>query len=182
MGDIQIKYKDAIKAELEKLAEYTPTIFVGYNVKKGRAGGMLVNVSEDKLFETPVAENLMSGIAIGLSLEGYLPILYFERFNFILNALDAIVHHLDKFEDLSYGEYKPKVIIRAVIGGVETPFYTGSTHTQDFTEAIKKMVTFNVVKLKPDYEFIKKTYEDAFNSDKSTLIIEEKDLYNNTLE
>ena len=178
MGNREIKYKDVIRIEMEKLAKNPKTIFIGYNVKKGRAGGMLINVLEKQIFETPVAENLMAGIAIGLSIEGYLPILYFERFNFILNALDAIVNHLDKFEDLSYGEYKPKIIIRAVIGSIKTPFLTGSTHTQDFTEAIKKMVTFDVVKLPLNIKDIKKIYEDAYLSKKSTLIVEEKDLYN----
>jgi pyruvate/2-oxoglutarate/acetoin dehydrogenase E1 component len=181
MGDREIKYKDAIRFEMEDLAKNPKTLFVGYNVKNGRAGGMLINVLDDQIIETPVAENLMAGIAIGLSIEGYLPILYFERFNFILNALDAIVNHLDKFEDLSHGEYKPKLIIRAVIGSIKTPFLTGSTHTQDFTEAMKHMVNFNVVKLPINYEGIKSIYANAKKSDKSTLIVEEKDLYNTIL-
>jgi len=176
-----IKYKDAIRIEMENLAKVPNSIFVGYNVRNGRAGGMLVNIPEEKIFETPVAENLMTGITIGLSIEGYLPILYFERFNFILNALDAIVHHLDKFKKLSHNEYAPKVIIRAVIGGAITPFLTGSTHTQDFAEAIRHMVNFPVIKLSTNYKEIKKIYSEAYTSDKSTLIIEEKDLYNTIL-
>lgn len=178
MDNREIKYKDAIRLEMEKLAENPKTIFVGYNVKKGRAGGMLTNVPKNQIFETPVAENLMAGIAIGLSIEGYFPILYFERFNFILNALDAIVNHLDKIDDMSYGEFKPKVIIRAVIGAKTTPFLTGITHTQDFTEAIKKMVNFDVIKLPLNYNDIHLIYKNATLSEKSTLIVEEKDLYN----
>lgn len=178
MDSREIKYKDAIRISMENLAKDPSTIFIGYNVKNGRAGGMLVNIPENQLFETPVAENLMAGIAIGLSIEGYKPVLYFERFNFILNALDAIVNHLDKFDNLSEGEYKPKVIIRVVIGGKTTPFLTGSTHTQDFTEAIKKMVDFDVIKLPLNVNDIINIYDNAQLSEKSLLIVEEKDLYN----
>jgi acetoin:2,6-dichlorophenolindophenol oxidoreductase subunit beta len=181
MDNRAITYKDAIRIEMEKLGNIPNTIFLGYNVKNGKAGGMLSNIPESKLFETPVAENLMTGIAIGLSIEGYLPILYFERFNFILNALDAVVNHLDKFENLSNGEYKPKIIIRTVIGSIKNPFLTGTTHTQDFTESIKKMVSFDVVKLSTNYDHIINTYKNAINSNKSTIIVEEKDLYNSIL-
>lgn len=176
---MEIKYKDAIRTEMEKLALNDKVIFVGYNVKYGpKANGTLVNISENQLFETPVAENLMTGIAIGLSIEGYIPILYIERFNFILNALDAIVNHLDKFKNLSYGEYSPKVIIRVVIGAIKTPFFTGITHTQDFTEAMKCLVNFDIIKLPLNYNDIKNIYATALVSDKSTIIIEERDLYN----
>jgi pyruvate/2-oxoglutarate/acetoin dehydrogenase E1 component len=174
-------YKECIMRGYESLSQDPKSIFVGYNVKVGRGGGMYKNIPEDKLFETPVAENLMTGIAIGLSIDGYNPILYFERFNFILNALDAIVNHLDKFESLSYGQYKPKVIMRAVIGGITTPFYTGSTHTQDFTKAIKEMVSFQVFKLSIYEKDINAVFDYASFSPKSILIIEEKDLYEKQL-
>jgi len=174
-------YKESIIIATDKLAANPKTIFIGYNVVKGRANGTFKNVPEKQLYETPVAENLMAGIAIGLSLEDYLPVLYFERFNFILNALDSIVNHLDKFNDLSHGEYSPKVIIKAVVGGTKTPFFTGSTHTQDFTEAISKMVNFDVIKLPLNANKIAEIYKNAAESHKSTLIIEEVDLYNKEL-
>jgi pyruvate dehydrogenase E1 component beta subunit len=174
-------YKECLMQGYEELAKDPKSIFVGYNVKIGKGAGIYKNIPEDKLFETPVAENLMAGVAIGLSIEGYKPILYFERFNFILNALDAVVNHLDKFDNLSYGEYKPKVIIRAVIGGKNTPFYTGSTHTQDFTEALKHIVHFPVHKLPLNQMIIKNIFEVAYMSTESILIIEEKDLYDSVI-
>jgi pyruvate/2-oxoglutarate/acetoin dehydrogenase E1 component len=179
MEHIKIKYKDAIRDSMETIESIDKNIiFLGYNVKYGGKGdGSLINISEDKLIETPVAENLMASMAIGLSLEGFTPVIYYERFDFILNALDAIINHLDKIELLSNGEYKPKVIIRVVKGGILKPFFTGATHIQDFTDAIKMMVKFNVVKLPLNYDNIKQIYLDALKSNNSTLIVEEKDLY-----
>lgn len=178
MENTQIKYKEAIRESMEIISQNPNVIFLGYNVKYGGKGdGSLINIDESRLIETPVAENLMMGLGTGMSMEGYIPVLYYERFDFIMNAMDAMVNHLDKIELISKGEYKPKVIIRCVQGGDSKPFFTGPTHLQDFTKPLQDMVDFNVIKLKPDYESIKQTYIDALNSDKSTLIVEEKDLY-----
>jgi hypothetical protein len=68
-------------------------IFIGYNVARGDAMGTLKGIEENQKLETPVAENLMSGLAIGMSFEGFRPVLYFERHDFILVAMDAIVNH-----------------------------------------------------------------------------------------
>jgi len=97
-----MKYKDAIKQSMEMLAENENTIFLGYNIRYGsKAYGTLTNISNNKKIETPVAENLMVGLATGLALEGYRPIIYFERHDFMLNALDGIVNHLSKIERMS---------------------------------------------------------------------------------
>jgi pyruvate/2-oxoglutarate/acetoin dehydrogenase E1 component len=119
----------------------------------------------------------MLGLATGLSLENYLPIVYIERFDFILNALDAIVNHLDKIDKMSYGEFKPKVLIKVAIGIKNKPLYSGLTHTQDFTEAMKKLITFPVIKLIKTKQFILYTYDLINTYDKSIMIIEEKELY-----
>lgn len=173
-----ITYKKAIDKSMELIGEDPDSIFIGYNVRYGSMGaGSFKNIPKHKLIETPVAENLMLSMAIGMSIEGFKPIVYYERFDFILNALDAMVNHLDKIESISKGEFKPKVIIRVVVGGKLTPFFTGPTHTQDFTSAITKMVNFPVVKLPDDPLKIEHLYEVAYQSDKSYLIIEEKDKY-----
>lgn len=171
-----MKYKEAITKSMEMLAADPKTIFLGYCVKYGnKAAGTLKNVSEDQLFETPVAENLMAGLGIGLSLEGYLPVVFFERFDFVLNALDAIINHLDKIEAMSSGEFVPRVIIRVVVGNTRGPLFTGLTHTQDFTEALSKMTTsLPVMKLPHNSEQIMEIYQKA---GRSCVIVEEKDAY-----
>ena len=125
--------------ELGKLG----AIFIGYNVKYGNAIGTLKNVPDDQKLETPVAENLMAGLAIGMSFEGFIPVLYYERHDFMLVAADAIVNHIDKIERISHGEFKCPVIIRAVTADAG-PFYSGITHSQDFTNVFKEAVSFPV--------------------------------------
>jgi pyruvate/2-oxoglutarate/acetoin dehydrogenase E1 component len=126
----------------------------------------------------PVSENLMIGFALGLSLKEFKPVVFIERMDFILNALDAIVNHLDKIKEKSNNEFQPAVLIRCIVGNKNKPLYTGITHTQDYSEALKKMVSFSVLQIKKPEE-VKSHYETAINNLKnnvSTILVEYKDL------
>ena len=152
--------------------------FVGYGVKFGKAGGTLKNVPESQLVEMPVAENLMCGAAIGMALKGLKPVVFIERFDFILNALDAIVNHLDKLGDISNGEFKPACLFRVVTGNRNKPLFTGETHTQDFSKAIALMVGFPVHRLNgPELIFdLYKRAHAIMPQGRSTMLVEYKDL------
>jgi len=173
-------YKDAIKKSIQFLSEDPKTVFIGYGIKYGsKGGGFFSDIDENQLIETPVAEGLMLSMAIGLALEGYKPVVFYERFDFIMNSMDALVNHLNAMELLSKGEFAPKVIIRCVVGGKKAPFFTGPVHTQDFTESIRGLVDFPVLKPKTVEEMVT-AYQDAYHSPSSSIIVEEKDWYAKT--
>jgi len=65
-----LKYLDAVKRSMKGLTD-KKTIFVGYNVRYGSAYGSLKEIPEEQRLETPLAENLMAGLAMGMSLEGF---------------------------------------------------------------------------------------------------------------
>ncbi len=171
-----MKYGDAIKKSMEMLALDERVKFIGYNIKYGsRAYGTLKDIAFEKCLETPVAENLMTGLAIGMSLEGYKPVLFFERHDFLLNGIDSIVNHLDKIEKLSLGGYKTPVIIRTIVGS-KKPIDPGLQHTQDYTESIRRMVSFSVIDLKKTLEIIP-AYEEALKINDPIMLVERKELY-----
>jgi pyruvate dehydrogenase E1 component alpha subunit len=169
-----ISYKEAMNLVMTELGE-AGAIFIGYNVARGDAMGTLKGVPADQKLETPVAENLMSGLAIGVSFEGFLPVLYFERHDFMLVAADAIGNHIDKIERISHGEFKVPVIIRAVeaFGG---PFYSGPTHHQDFTGVMKELVNFPVFDPVSGVDVLK-AFRGAKESGRPAMIIERKSRY-----
>src|SRR3989344_53299 len=173
-----MKYQEAIKKSMEMIAEDEKSVFIGYNISYGsKAYGTLKDIPDSKKIETPVTENLMMGLAMGMSLEGFRPIVFFERHDFMLIALDAIVNHLDKFEVMSNGQYKLPVIIRATVGS-KKPLDPGPQHTKDHSEILK-----NIVKYIKDYEpktpkEILEIYEKIRNTDSPVIIIERRDLYN----
>lgn len=172
-----LSYKDELTKAMELLAQDPLVRFVGYGVKiGGRAGGTLKNVADSHLIEMPVAENLMLSFAIGLSLKGLKPVVFIERFDFILNALDAIVNHLDKIDALSHGEFNPTMILRIVVGNRREPLFTGKTHTQDFSVALRALVSFPVIQLQGAGD-IGREYKQAheYLGRQSTALIEYKD-------
>ena len=174
LDSLDISYKEAMNQAMTELGK-EGAIFIGYNVARGDAMGTLKNVPNDQKLETPVAENLMSGLAIGMSFEGFLPVLYFERHDFMLVAMDAIGNHIDKIERISHGEYKVPVIIRAVeaFGG---PFYSGPTHHQDFTNVLKALVEFPVFDPVTGVDVLK-AFKGAVASGRPALIVERKSRY-----
>lgn len=172
--------KDHISAAMQKLSEDPAVCWVGYNVRYGRAAGTLEGISEDRLYEMPLSENLMTGAAIGMSLDGRIPVVYFERCDFVLCALDAIVNHLDVMAQLSDGQHKPACIIRIVVGNSKTPLFTGITHTRDHSEALKHLVSFPVINLWWSTNIVGE-YEAALARAKqgiSTILVDYKDQHN----
>jgi pyruvate dehydrogenase E1 component alpha subunit len=169
-----LSYKEAMIQTQTELGEQG-AIFIGYNVKYGNAIGTLKDVPDEQKLETPVAENLMAGLAIGMSFEGFTPVVYFERHDFMLVAADAIINHIDKIERISHGEFKCPVIIRAVTADAG-PFYSGITHSQDFTKVFKEAVSFPVHDPVTGDDVIR-AFRGAKESGKPAMIIERKSRY-----
>lgn len=80
------------------LGQQPDTLFLGQGVRCGGPAGAtsFENVPQEKRIEFPVAEDLQLGVAIGLALEGFVPVSYFPRIDFLLCACPQLVLHLDK--------------------------------------------------------------------------------------
>jgi len=170
-------YFEELKKAMEMLAEHPDTIFIGQSVKYSGTGlfDSFVNVSEDKKYEMPVAENLQMGISTGLALTGKIPISVYPRWNFLINATDQIVNHLDKLPLITDYEMIPKVIIRVAIGSTN-PIDPQEQHKGDFTKAFTSMCqTIEIIKLNSPDEIIK-AYDYALNENiYSTILVENPD-------
>jgi pyruvate dehydrogenase E1 component alpha subunit len=169
-----VKYMDAVKQSMEALA-LEGAIFIGYNVRYGSAYGSLKTIPEDRRLETPLAENLMAGLAMGMSLEGIRPVLFFERHEFMMNAMDAIVNTLDVIETISGGEFRMPVIIKAVAGSIK-PFYAGYTHSRDLSDEIRRFVHFPVYSPATGPEVLA-AYDLARHATGPVMVSEQKSLY-----
>ncbi len=164
---------------MEWLGEQSDTIFIGQAVEY--AGTAMTNTLKDvnpsKLMEMPVNEDMQTGIANGLALNGYTPISIYPRWNFLLLGVNQLVNHLDKIPMIS--DYTPKVIIRTGIGS-ERPLHPQFQHIGDYTEAFEKMLN-NVEVIRLDEpEQIFEAYQKAYNrtDGKSTILVEWGDYYN----
>jgi|TARA_R110000851_G_scaffold181188_1_gene328795 pyruvate/2-oxoglutarate/acetoin dehydrogenase E1 component len=160
---------------MEWLAEKDNTIFLGQACKvSGHAiSSTLEKVPEDKRVELPVFEETQMGMSTGMALEGFVPITMYPRFDFFILSCNQLINHLDKMRDMSKGDMTPRVIIRVAVGS-KNPIDAGPQHTQDHTDAFRKMLTdVNVVQLN-EPEDIFPAFKEAYEREdsKSTLLIE----------
>ena len=173
-----MKYKDELIKSMEWLGKKENTLFLGQaTLFSGHSiSGTLTKVPKEKLIELPVIEEVQMGMSTGLSLEGYVPISIYPRFNFMMLAINQLANHMDKMKEMSRGMLVPKVIIRVAVGA-RKPLNGGSQHTQDFTESIKHMLTDTVLVELTEPEQVSSTFEDAYNRNGSTVVVEWGDYY-----
>tara|TARA_R110000765_G_scaffold203927_2_gene309027 strand:- start:1908 stop:2432 length:525 start_codon:yes stop_codon:yes gene_type:complete len=173
-----MKYIEEVQKGMDFLAADRRTIFMGQAVEyKGTAlTHQVKNYPPEQLCEMPVSEEMQAGIALGFALDGYLPVSLYPRMDFIILAMNQIVNHLDKWEAMNQGQSKPKVIMKAVVGS-NHPLDPGYQHQANHTYALKSMCkNIDVVELLYPHQILE-SYQKAYYSDKSTLIVEHGDLY-----
>ena len=84
--------------------------------------GLQKEFGEDRVFDTPLAESGIGGLAVGLSLEGYRPVPEIQFFGFVFEVMDSISGQLARMRFRSGGKYHAPVTIRSPFGGgVHTP-------------------------------------------------------------
>jgi 2-oxoisovalerate dehydrogenase E1 component beta subunit len=79
--------------------------------------GLQNEFGEDRVIDTPLSENGIVGTAIGMALNGLIPIAEIQFADFIFPAYDQIVNELAKYRYRSGGDHSTKVIIRTPVGG-----------------------------------------------------------------
>ena len=69
-----------------------------------------------RVFDMPTAENGMTGIAIGCSLEGFRPVISHQRVEFSLLAMEQIINQAAKWNYMNAGQMSVPIVIRLIIG------------------------------------------------------------------
>ena len=82
----------------------------------------------NRVFDTPTSENAMTGIGLGLSLDGFIPIMVHQRLDFFLLAMDQLVNSAAKWKYMFGGQSGVKMMIRLIIG---RGWGQGPTHSQN---------------------------------------------------
>jgi len=136
-------YVNEIKRSMKYLSKDKKSIFIGQavDVPGNLIYKSLTEIPSSKKIEMPIFEDTQMGIATGLSLEGYITINCYPRFDFFILALNQFVNHLDKLNKLSSNQLKPFVINRVIVGS-RKPIDGGLQHTMDYSIAMKKMLKF----------------------------------------
>lgn len=115
---------DALALEMEK--DQDILVFgedVGKNGGVFRATeGLQEKFGEDRVFDTPLAESGIGGLAFGLALEGFRPVPEIQFFGFVFETMDEIVGQMARTRYRMGGTRNLPITIRSPFGGgVHTP-------------------------------------------------------------
>ena len=79
--------------------------------------GFLTEFGEDRVIDTPLAESGIVGVAIGMAMDGLLPIAEIEFADFIHPAFDQIVSEAARMRYRTASDWTVPMVIRAPCGG-----------------------------------------------------------------
>ena len=105
----------------------------------GLNGGVFratVNLQEkfgkQRVFDTPLAEGMIAGLAVGMAAQGLKPVAEIQFMGFIYPALDQIVSHASRLRNRTRGRLTCPMVLRAPFGtGIRAP-----EHHSESTEAL----------------------------------------------
>jgi len=133
MSERLITFAQAINEALHQAMESDPKVItfgLGVGDPKeifGTTSGLQEKFGAQRAFDMPTAENAMTGVAIGASLQGYRPVMVHQRFDFFLLAMDQLVNGAAKWHFMFGGQKSASIVIRLVIG---RGWGQGPTHSQ----------------------------------------------------
>ena len=118
----KLSYAHAIREALELALTHDERVFVmgqGVDDPVGMFGITLdlhKEYGEDRVFDTPLSENALTGVAIGAALSGMRPVYMHNRPDFLLLAMDQIVNHASKWNYMFGGHISIPMVIWAAVG------------------------------------------------------------------
>ncbi|MCK4809554.1 MAG: alpha-ketoacid dehydrogenase subunit beta [Candidatus Omnitrophica bacterium] len=121
MGRI-ITYPEAIKEAIaQEMARDSSVFVLGQGVDDpkrilGTTKGLLEKFGGNRVFDTPLSEDGMTGVAIGAALGGLRPIHTHIRMDFMLLAMNQIINMAAKMRYMSGGKLFVPLVIRSMIG------------------------------------------------------------------
>lgn len=118
----KITYCDAIREATVQEMERDPNTFVyGIGVPDhkaifGSTTGLQKKFGKDRIFDTPIAEDSMTGFGLGAAINGLRPIHVHIRVDFMLLAMNQIANMLSSYNYSTCGQLSVPMTIRAIIG------------------------------------------------------------------
>src|SRR5579863_9353474 len=74
--------------------------------------GLLDKFGPDRVLDTPLAESMIAGLAVGMAIEGLKPVAEFQFMGFIYPAVDQIVNHASRMRNRTRGKMSCPLVFR----------------------------------------------------------------------
>ncbi|MFN2431514.1 MAG: pyruvate dehydrogenase complex E1 component subunit beta [Gemmatimonadota bacterium] len=129
----ELTYRDALNEALHEEMERDERVFLlgeevalyegAYKVTRG----LLARFGERRVRDTPIAEEVIVGSAVGAAMGGLRPIAEMMTWNFAILAFDQILNHAAKIRYMFGGQVKLPLVVRGPQGGGKQ---LGAQHSQ----------------------------------------------------
>jgi 2-oxoisovalerate dehydrogenase E1 component beta subunit len=79
--------------------------------------GLLKRFGPDRVLDTPLAENAIAGLSVGLAAQGFRPVAEIQFTGFIYPAIDQLVNHASRLRTRTRGRLSCPMVVRSPAGG-----------------------------------------------------------------
>jgi len=128
-----LSYVDAVREATDQEMERDPSVVVfGLDVDdpksiQGTTRGLVEKYGPERVFGTPLSEDAMTGVAIGMSLAGLRPIHIHIRMDFLMLAMNQLINIAAKSRYMYGGQVHVPIVVRSMIG---KSWGQGAQHSQ----------------------------------------------------
>lgn len=119
----QMNLKEAIRDAMRVELKRDPNVLL-FGEDVGKVGGVFraseglqEEFGEERVFDTPLAESAIGGLAVGLGTQGFRPIAEIQFIGFIFEAMDQICVQAARMRYRSGGRYHAPIVFRTPFGG-----------------------------------------------------------------
>jgi len=128
-----LRYVDALREGVAQEMESDPSVFVfGLDVDdhkaiQGSTRGLLDQFGPERVFNTPLSEDAMTGVAIGAAMAGLRPVHVHIRMDFLMLCMNQLVNIAAKAHYMYGGHARVPLVVRSMIG---KSWGQGAQHSQ----------------------------------------------------
>jgi len=176
----EISYSEAVKECLLQNMEADEKIFmlgedIGlYGGAFGVSQGLVSELGDDRIMDTPISEQGIVGVAIGASLLGMRPVVEIMFSDFLMLPLEQIVNQAAKLRYMFGGKAKVPIVVRTPGGG---GIGLAAQHSQSIEALFFHFPGLKVVMPSSAYD-VKGLLSTAISDDNPVIFFEHKLLYN----
>lgn len=173
-------YRDALREAIREEMLRDERVFImgediaGYGGTYAVTKGLIEEFGEKRVRDTPLAEEVITGAAIGAALGGLRPILEIMTINFSLLATDMLINNAAKMRYMFGGQPSVPLVVRTPAGGGAQ---RAAQHSQMFESLYAHVPGLKVVMPATPYD-VKGMLKSAVRDPDPVLFIEHELLYN----